>query len=178
MPIPGVLTLPRAVAIATANNREYQIQKELLYTTALDQRLVRHGYETQLFGGGSAPVSARTARTRPCRPEANVGFNRLLATGALISTRVGIRWIDVLLGQGDNGFASVFGATVSQPLLRGSDRMVVLEPLTQAKRNTLYQIRSFNRFRKTFVVSVITQYYEVLELRELARNGEDYHNAR
>ncbi|MEN6425488.1 MAG: TolC family protein [Phycisphaerales bacterium] len=175
-PIPSVLTLPRAVAIATANNREYQAQKELLYTTALNQRLVRHGYETQLFGAGSLLYS-NNGTDESIATEANVGFNRLLTTGALISTRVGVQWIDVLLGQGDKGFASVFGATVAQPLLRGSDRMVVLEPLTQAKRNTLYQIRSFNRFRKTFVVSVITQYYEVLEMQQLARNAEEYYRS-
>lgn len=175
-PVPGVLTLPRAVAIATANNREYQSQKELLFTTALNQRLVRHGYETQLFGGGGLLYS-NDGTDEALQAEANVGFNRLLASGALISTRVGIQWVDVLLGQGDHGFASVFGASVSQPLLRGSDRMTVLEPLTQAKRNTLYQIRSFNRFRKTFVVSVITQYYEVLEQRELAANTEEYYTS-
>ncbi|MEN6336898.1 MAG: TolC family protein [Phycisphaerales bacterium] len=175
-PIPSVLTLSRAVAIATANNREYQNQKELLFTTALDQRLVRHGYETQLFGGGSLLYS-HDGDDEAVQAEANVGFNRLLASGALVSTRVGVQWVDVLLGQGDHGFASVLGASVSQPLLRGSDRMVVLEPLTQAKRNTLYQNRSFNRFRKTFVVSVITQYYETLEQVELARDGEDYHNS-
>lgn len=174
--IPAVLTLPRAVAIATANNREYQLQRELLYTTALNQRLVRHGYETQLFGGGSLLYS-NDGTDEAVTAEANVGFNRLLASGALISTRVGVQWVDVLLGQGNHGFASVFGATVAQPLLRGSDRMVVLEPLTQAKRNTLYQIRFFNRFRKTFVVSVITQYYETLEQRELAANAEEFHRS-
>lgn len=174
--IPAVLTLPRAVALATANNREYQTQRELLYATALNQRLVRHGYETQLFGGGSLLYS-NDGTDEAVTAEANVGFNRLLASGALISTRVGVQWVDVLLGQGDHGFASVFGASVTQPLLRGSDRMVVLEPLTQAKRDTLYQVRSFNRFRKTFVVSVITQYYETLERREVARNGEDFYNS-
>jgi hypothetical protein len=175
-PVPGVLTLPRAVAVATANNREYQRQKELLYTTALDQRLVRYGYETQLFGGASA-LYLRNDANEAVQLEANVGFNRLLTTGALISTRIGVRWIDMLMGQGDSGFASVFGATVAQPLLRGSDPMIVLEPFTQAKRNTLYQIRTFNRFRKTFVVAVISQYYEVLELREVARNADDYYNS-
>ncbi|MGE5293367.1 MAG: TolC family protein [Solirubrobacterales bacterium] len=174
--IPSVLTLPKAVAVATANNREYQNQRELLYTTALNQRLVRHGYETQLFGGGSLLYS-HDGDDEAVAAEANVGFNRLLASGALVSTRVGVQWVDVLLGQGTHGFASVFGATVSQPLLRGSDRMVILEPLTQAKRDTLYQIRSFNRFRKTFVVSVITQYYETLEQREIARDGEEFYNS-
>ena len=173
-PISGTLTLPQAVAVATAGNRDYQLQKELLYTTALDQRLVRHGYETQLFGGGSA-LYANDGTDEAVQLEANVGFNRLLTTGALISTRLGLRWVDVLLGQGNSGFASIFGATVAQPLLRSSDPMVVLEPLTQAKRDTLYQIRTFNRFRKSFVVSVTSQYYEVLELAEVARHADDYY---
>jgi len=173
IPVSGVLTLQEAVAVATAHNREYQLQKELLYTAALDQRLVRHGYEWQLFGGGSA-IYSNDGTDETVSVEANVGFNRLLANGALVSTRVGARWLDALLGFRESGLSSVLGAAVTIPLLRGSDPKVVLEPLTQAERNTLYQIRTFNRFRKTFVVSVITQYYEVLELYEVARNTEDY----
>jgi hypothetical protein len=178
VPVSGVLTLQEAVAIATARNREYQHQKEVLYTTALDQCLVHHGYEWQLFGGGSAIYSesknAKGNTEETVVVEGNVGFNRLLANGALISSRVGARWLDALLGFRESGLSSILGAAVTVPLLRGSDPKVVLEPLTQAERNTLYRIRIFNRFRKTFVVSVITQYYQVLELYEVARNTEDY----
>jgi hypothetical protein len=173
IPISGVLTLQEAVALATAHNRDYHLQKELLYTTALDQRLVRHGYEWQLFGGGSV-IYSNDGTDETVAVEANVGFNRLLSTGALVSTRVGAKWVDALLGFRDSGLSSVLGAAVTVPLLRGSDPKVVLEPLTQAERNTLYQVRSFNRFRKTFVVSVITQYYEVLELHDVVRNTEEY----
>jgi hypothetical protein len=173
LPASGVVTLQEAVALATAHNREYQRQKELLYTTALNQRLVRHGYEWQLFGGGSA-IYSNNGTDEIVQAEANVGVNRLLSSGALIGTRVGARWVDALLGFRDSGLSSVLGAAVSVPLLRGSDPQIVLEPLTQAERDTLYQIRTFNRFRKTFVVSVITQYYQVLERYEVARNTEDY----
>ena len=176
VPVSGIVTLQEAVAIATAHNRDYHRQKELLYTTALDQRLVRHGYEWQLFGGGSA-IYSNDGTDETVSAEANVGFNRLLSTGALVSTRVGARWVDALLGFRKGGLSSVLGATVAVPLLRGSDPAVVLEPLTQAERNTLYQIRTFNRFRKTFVVTVITQYYEALELYQIARNAEDYRNS-
>jgi hypothetical protein len=176
LPASGVVTLQEAVALATAHNHEYQLQKDLLYTTALDQRLVSHGYEWQLFGGGSA-IYAKDPNGETVSVEANVGFNRLLATGALISTRVGARWVDTLLGFRDSGLSSVLGATVTVPLLRGSDPRVVLEPLTQAERDTLYQIRTFNRFRRIFVVSVIAQYYQALELREVMRNTEQYRNS-
>src|SRR5262249_42847278 len=41
-----------------------------------------------------------------------------------------------------------------QPLLRGGGRAVTLEPLTQAERDLLAQIRSYARFRKEFYVSI------------------------
>ena len=171
----GVLTLPQAVALATAQNREYQTQKELLYTMALDLRLTRHIFETQYFGGFSGGYNADW-NDEVVGLEGNLGFNRLLATGTFISTKISTAWLDVLSGNMQGGMASVLTATVTQPLLRGSDRKVVTENLTQAERDTLYQIRLFNRFRKTFVVSVITQYYQVLELYNLTRIAEDNYN--
>ncbi len=176
VPASGVLTLPYALALATAHNREYQTQKELLYRAALDLRLVRHGYETQLFGGGSA-LYRKNDQDEIVQTEANIGFNRLLAIGTQISTRVAVAWADVLAGAGDSGLRSIFSAAVTQPLLRGSDPRVVLEALTQAERNTLYQIRSFNRFRKVFAVDVATQYFQALERHDIIQNTRSYYDA-
>ena len=167
--VSGVLTLPQAVAIATAHNREYQLQKELLYTTALDSGWSATGTRSQLFGGGTSLYS-NDGTDETVTVEANVGFNRLLAIGALVSTSVGARWVDVLLGlPATAALSSVLGASGDAAAAARQRPKVVLEPLTQAERNTLYQIRTFNRFRKTFVVSVITQYYEVLELNEIGQ---------
>jgi len=176
VPTSGVLTLPQAVAIATAYNREYQTEKELLYTTALDLRLVRHDFETSLFGIGRGFYD-HSGPDEAIGLEANVGFNRLLNTGTQIAAGLATRWTEVLLGSAEGGLSSVFSASVLQPLMRGSDRAVVLENLTQAERDTLYRIRTFNRFRKTFVVWVITQYYNALELEDLAQNAEENYRA-
>jgi outer membrane protein TolC len=176
VPASGIVTLPCALALATAHNREYQTQKEQLYLAALDLRLVRHGYETQLFGGGSA-LYLWGGDDGAVQTEANIGFNRLLAAGAQISTRLAIAWADVLAGTGRQGWTSIFGAVITQPLLRGSDRLVVMENLTLAERTTLYQIRTFNRFRKTFAVAVATQYLQALERYEVARNTQEYLDA-
>jgi len=171
IPASGVLTLPRAVAFATAHNRDYQSQRELLYISALDLRLARHKFETQYFGGLSGGYNA-DRNDRAWGLEANLGFNRLLKTGALITTKLSAAWLDILEGNIEGGLNSILTASVTQPLLRGSDPTVVFEDLTQAERDTLYQIRSFNRYRKTFVVSVVTQYYQLLELDKLATNAE------
>lgn len=42
-----------------------------------------------------------------------------------------------------------------QPFLRGGGRAVTLEPLTQAERSLVYQVRSFAKFRQEFVVSTL-----------------------
>jgi outer membrane protein TolC len=171
VPSGGVLTLPHAVALATAHNREYQTQRELLYNAALDLRLVRHQFETQFFGGPGAGY-ARDWNDEVFLTEVGLGFNRLLAMGTMITTDLSLAYADVLVGNMQSGLASVLTATVTQPLLRGSDPAVVLEDLTQAERTALYQVRSFNRFRKTFVVSVVTQYYQLLKLHDLMENAQ------
>lgn len=176
VPASGVVSLPHTVALATAYNREYQRQRDALYLSALNLRLVRHGYETYLFGGGSA-MYERDDRDEAVEVAANVGFNRLLATGTQIGMQVGLAWLDILAGTGNSGLAGVFAGTVTQPLLRGSDPLVVMENLTQAERDTLYQIRAFNRFRQQFVVSVVSQYYQVVELLALTRNAQEYYDA-
>jgi len=168
----GVLTLPQAVALATAQNHEYQTQKEELYIRALDLRLTRHEFEYQFFGGAGGGYNADD-NDEVVGVESNIGFNRLLAGGTRISTELTAAWVDVLTGNLRGGLASILSATVAQPLLRGSDRRVVLENLTQAERDTLYQVRSFNRFRKTFVVSVISQYYVVLQKHDAIENARN-----
>jgi hypothetical protein len=115
----------------------------------------------QLFGGGTALYTndlRQGMRQEEVVVEPNLGFNQLLAFGTLVSAQIGARWVDVLVGSGDSGLSSVLGASVTQPLLRGSDPRVVREPLTQAERTALQQIRTVARFRKLVVVMVITQY--------------------
>jgi len=175
IPASGVLTLPQAVAIATAYNREYQLEKELLYTTALDLRLARHEFEPWVFGGASGGYDADW-NDAVSGIETNFGFNQLLAAGTRIGINIAAAWVDVFTGNLSGGLASVLSASLTQPLLRGSDRIVVLENLTQAERDTLYQVRLFNRFRKTFVVSVISQYYWVLQKSDGVKNAREHYN--
>ncbi|MHC4559985.1 MAG: hypothetical protein ACYS80_22070 [Planctomycetota bacterium] len=171
----GPLSLSQAVALATTYNREYQTQKEDLYIMALDLRLARHDFESQFFGGPSGGYTA-DRNDEVLGIEANYGFNRLLASGTRISTELAAAWANVLSGNLRSGWTSILSTTITQPLLRGSDRRVVLENLTQAERDTLYQVRSFNRFRKQFVVSIIGQYYEVLQRFDAVKNARRNYN--
>ncbi|NQV31974.1 MAG: TolC family protein [Phycisphaeraceae bacterium] len=173
LPNLGVLTLPQAVALATADNRAYQTEKETLYRQALDLRLSRHEFENRFFGGFGVNYN-NDSNDAAMGYEANVGFNRLLANGTRIGARVAAAWVDVLTGNLRGGAVSLLGVSLVKPLMRNSDKDVVMENLTQKERDTLYQIRTFNRYRKTFVVSVITEYYQTLKLLDKAQNTRQY----
>jgi len=207
----GVLTLPQAVAIATAHNRDYQTQKEALYAKALDLRLIRHNFEkvyygrpkgtyakvegTEYSGVGAGieprfnpgrvsqdiPMRINLARKeldgRELAIDDGFGFDQLLSDGTMIGANIASSWGRILSGplKGES-IISVLSFEITKPLFRGSDRKVVMESLTQAERDTLYQVRLFNRFRKTFVVSVISQYYGVLKASDAVKNARRNYN--
>ncbi len=172
VPPSGVISLAQAVAIATAYNREYQRQKEQLYIKALDLTLARHQFARQWFGTVDAKYN-RDGDNERLTSNSGVGFNQLLADGAQISLGIAIDWARFLTSNPRTSLASILNAEASLPLLRGRGREVVQENLTQAERDVLYQIRSFNRYRKEFVVSIADDYYRVLELKASVTNAEN-----
>ena len=175
VPPSGVLSLTQAVAIATAHNRDYLRQKEQLYLIALDLTLARHRFARQWFGTIDARYTNNSA-DETVGSDSRVGFNQLLADGAQIGANVAVDWARFLTGDPGTSLGSVLTATVSQPLLRGRGRKIVQENLTQAERNALYQLRSFARFRKTFVVSSVSAYYRALRQKTSLLNVESsYH---
>ncbi len=173
----GVITLAQAVALATAHNRDYQRQKEQLYLTALDLTLARYQFARRWFGTVDASY-LRNSDDEQVGSDAEAGFNQLLADGARISTSIAIDWARFLTGDPRTSLASVLSASVTQPLLRGSGRQIVQENLTQAERNALYQIRSFNRYRQTFVVSIVNDYYRVLQQRDAVANAKNNYESK
>jgi outer membrane protein TolC len=176
IPASRILTLPQTVALATARNRFYAREKELLYLTALDQIDIRHLYEPIPFAGGQSTYFKDTD-VSGTETYATFGLNQLLATGAQIGGDISLGWVDILSGDFRSGFSTVATAVVTQPLLRGAGRRVVLENLTQAQRNTLYQVRTFNRYRKEFVTSIISDYYLILQLNDRHINARSHYYA-
>ena len=171
LPESGVLSLTRAVAMATAHNRTYLRQKEQLYLITLDLTLARHRFARKWFGTIDATYT-RNSANESVGSDSRVGFNQLLADGTQIGASVAVDWARFLTGDPQTSLGSVLTATVSQPLLRGRGRKIVQENLTQAERNTLYQLRSFARYRKTFVVSTVSAYYRVLQQKTTVVNAE------
>ena len=174
VPASGVISLAQAVAVATAYNREYQGRKEQLYLKALDLTLARHQFARQWFGTVDAKYISDDDGEKVKMSEGNkLGFSQLLAGGARISIDIAMDWTRFLTGDPRTSLASMLSASATQPLLSGRGREIVQENLTQAERDVLYQIRSFNRYRKDFVVSIADDYYSVLELKASVTNAEN-----
>ena len=176
IPASKVLTLPQAVALATARNRVYAAEKEQLYLTALDQIDIQHLYEPIPFAGARSSL-AKDADNRATGGAGNFGIQQLLATGAQVGGDISLGWMDIISGDFRSGFSTVATAMITQPLLRGAGRKVALENLTQAQQNTLYQIRDFNRYRKEFVTSVISDYYLLLLMNDQQNNARNHYYA-
>lgn len=166
-----VLTLSKAAELLATNSHEYQTAKEQMYLAALDQKDVEHLYEWIPFSrsvGGYATEGGREG----LGVQNESGVSRLLAAGTAVSSGFTVGYMNVLAGDFRTGLETIFQAAVTQPLLRGADRKVVLEALTQAQRNTLYEIRTFNRFRQTFLVLMVTEYYRLLQYDAQLKNTE------
>jgi outer membrane protein TolC len=79
-----------------------------------------------------------------------------------------------LLFSGGNSSLGVLGdASLSIPLLRGSGRHIVTEPLRQAEQNMVYAILEFEQFKQTFAVAVGRQYLNLLQQMDTVDNARD-----
>jgi outer membrane protein TolC len=83
----------------------------------------------------------------------------------------------VLSGDADWSVDGVLSLSFTQPLLGGAGQRIVLEPLTQAERDLVYEVRSYERFRRTFAVDVAARYYQVLQQVDEMQNARtNYEN--
>jgi outer membrane protein TolC len=167
IPPSGVLSLQNAVEIATKYSRAYQSQKESLYRSALNLTSTRHQYERQWFGTFDAQYrNSASNESMTLSSEDGVEQQFITAAGAIANVGLSIDWSRLLTGDPYSTIGSVLSSSITAPLLGNVAGKSAWENLTQAERNTLYQVRNFNRYRQTFVVNIISQYYQVLQQRE------------
>lgn len=151
-----------SLEIAAENNRSFQDQRENLYRTALDLTLERWRFSWQPSLSGNLGVSGNGDSTASAAADADLGMSKQFGSGAVVLGNIGttlLRAID--RGDGWDALSDI-GFSVTLPLLRGSAREVILEPLTQAERDLVYAVRSYERFRSSFSVDVVTSYFGLL----------------
>ena len=180
IPESGVLNLQQAVEIATKFNREYQSRKESLYLSALGLTLTRHQYARQWFQTIDGTYLDDKSNGDDMTVDGLGGVDQqfLSLDGVLFNVGIAIDWTRFLTGDPRTTLGSILSGDVAVPLLGAGAGKAAREGLTQSERNVLYQIRTFNRFRKTFVVSIISDYYRVLEQKNSVTIAEKSYQRR
>jgi len=168
LPESGVINLQQSVEIATKFNRQYQSQKDSLYLSALSLTGARYNYALKWFGtiDGTYTDNKSGGDDVTINTSGEVGKTQLFLDGVLFNVGIAVDWARFLTGDPRTTLGSVLSGDVTVPLLGAGAGKAARESLTQAERTVLYRIRTFNRYRKTFVIDIISDYYNVLKARD------------
>jgi len=178
---PLKISLVEALQIGARNSPEYQSSKEDVFRAALDLDLERHAFRNTFVGQVESLLSTNSTGSSTVsgtENSATVGVSRTLKSGVDLSTALAIDLANLLTQGGASSLGLRGDATVSIPLLRGSGRHIVAEPLTQAERNVVYAIYNFERFKRTFAVNVAQEYLGVLRQTDQVGNAERSYRSR
>jgi outer membrane protein TolC len=172
------LTLDECLQIAFRNSREFQTQKETLYTAALALANSRRGWNFPLLGGSVTGEAGRSVENRGA--ETNAGamasqatLTQQLVHGGALTLGVGVDMLSDLLGWRSTTLGSLLSANFTQPLLRGAWRGLAYEEQYRAERDFVFSVLEYERFTQTFGVDILSQYYAVLEQRDRLENERD-----
>jgi hypothetical protein len=159
-PRPYLLNLEQACELALINSREHQDERENLYLAALPVTAERFSFAAQFFAAGEAVRQWAGSQTpggsqNNWALNSNAGFSKLFSTGALLLFNFANQTVFNLGGAAHPVTSqSTINLDLIQPLLQGAGPAVTLEPLTQAERNLMYEIRNYARFRKELYVAI------------------------
>jgi outer membrane protein TolC len=187
-----VLRLEDALNVAVHTSRAYQSRKEQLYLSALSLTLSRHLF-TPIFSGSvngnyggdteaAYAINPVTGAIEQVVSDGMVEQQRVSASGPVnagwlirdvgrLSAQMTADFVRYVSGPPNAVAQSTLVATFTRPLLRNAAFKKELEDLTQAERQTVYDLRDFTQYRKDFAVQVARAYYGVLGNRDTARNN-------
>jgi outer membrane protein TolC len=117
------------------------------------------------YTGGQRDVNFRSALA----VTNSVGVRQQLPYGGEIVAQALVDFVNALSDGAESGERAELVLSGTIPLLRGAG-LVNLEPLIRAERELVYEVRSFEDFRRSFAVQVATQYFRLLSLQSSIAN--------
>ena len=172
------LTLDQALDYAIKNSREYQSEKEKLYLTALTLTGERHNFRPNLFGRTRADYSRLSDGERQGSVGTDLGVNQALVTGGSLGLTIANDLLRYFTGDPRRSATSVLSLNIAQPLLRGAGSQIAAERLTQSNRNVVYAVRDFTHFQNSFSVGIVTEYFDLLQLKNVIFNEYSNYESR
>tara|TARA_R110002073_G_scaffold239285_1_gene400716 strand:+ start:249616 stop:251544 length:1929 start_codon:yes stop_codon:yes gene_type:complete len=175
---PPKLTLIDALHVAATNSIVYQRQKETVYQSALQLDIERDAFRNTWAGVMNSVLSTDLDSSPDATQIANqdsVSVSKRFKNGSRFMGMLAFDLTKLLTGSRNESSGVQLDTSLSIPLLRGSGEFVVTEPLTQAQRDVVYSIYGFERFKRSFAVSVASEYLSVLQSIDRVDNAvENY----
>jgi len=173
---PVRLSLMQALQVSARNSSEYQSRKEEVFRSALAFDLELDAFRNTFAGQLGSLVSTNSSGDKTVsgtETSGMTGLKKKLQTGAEISSNLSADLVHLLTANGASSLGLTADATIAVPLLRGSGKHIVTEPLTQAQRDMVYSIYEFERFKRIFAVNIASEYLGVLRQLDQVKNTRD-----
>ncbi len=177
---PIKLTLMDALKIGARNSFDYQNNKEKVFRAALELDLEINEFRSTFTGQTEALFNTSdidSKRNTGTKFDSSADISKKLKSGAKLTSQLSVDLANLLTLGGASSMGLMADATVSIPLLRGSGKHIVTEPLTQAQREVLYAIYDFERFKRTFAVEIAKSYLGVLSQLDQVKNSKENHRS-
>jgi outer membrane protein TolC len=173
---PVRLALIDALQVGAHNSPDYQSQKERVFQAALSLDLARNDFRTIFTAQADSQLDSDTTGAHAITSvssSGSAGLTQSLKNGLDLGATVALDLFNLLTQGRTSSRGLSADLSVSLPLLRGAGRHIITEPLTQAEREVVYQIWNFERYKRTFAVTVARDYFGVLRQMDAVRNAQD-----
>lgn len=168
-----VFKLSDALGYAAESARNLQDAKEDLYLAALDLTLERHLWTPQWvasLSGEFADYGQVRDFDRAMTLISDVAVSQRLPYGGEVTARIVNRLMRDLGEHITSGESGDLILSANIPLFRGAGR-VAYESRYQAERELIYAVRLFERFRRTFLVDIAGDYFDLQQAKARVTNA-------
>ena len=169
------LNLTGALELAQKSARELLSAEEDYLLSAISLLTERHAWSPQFFDRASATLNGSFAdgadRTLSILNE--LGVSQRLPAGGQVQASLLFSATEQLrtVATDDYTQAATLRLSADIPLLRGAGQ-TARESIIQAERNLIYAARDYERFRRSFLVSIAQDYFGLLNQLDGIRNQE------
>ena len=164
----NLLTLPKALEMAVNHSRDYQLQRETLYLSALSLTGERHKFALKPSKANlDLSRNRSSSNINTTESDATLTLSKALKTGGTLTATLA-NDLTLFFNGGGPKIPDITLA-LTQPLLKDAGAKFAEELLTQSERDLVYSIRTFSRYQKTFLVDRIAEYLQLLQKKDEVR---------
>ncbi len=167
-----VFGLRESLAYAMRNARSLQDAKEDLYIAALDLTLERHLWTPQFVATANLDYTnsgEATSFDQAMTTVSEISASQRLPYGGEVTARLIDTFMRDLTENVTTGESGNFILEADIPLLRGAGR-VAYESRYIAERRLVYAVRTYERFRRSFLVEAAARYFDLQQQKTAINN--------